>query len=86
MEPLFYSNFSSSFGKFTIIWKQIDSSTLIQRIFLSDQNNNSDIKTKEYSSQIKNKSASIINSAGKLEQKNNGVVFYDTLVDWINSG
>ncbi|MHA2203178.1 MAG: TlpA family protein disulfide reductase [Candidatus Hodarchaeales archaeon] len=27
-----------------------------------------------------------INSAGKLKQINNGVVFYDTLVDWINSG
>ncbi|UCG04022.1 MAG: TlpA family protein disulfide reductase [Candidatus Heimdallarchaeota archaeon] len=27
-----------------------------------------------------------INSAGKLKQINQGVVFYDTLVDWITSG
>ncbi|MFX0210132.1 MAG: TlpA family protein disulfide reductase [Candidatus Hodarchaeota archaeon] len=27
-----------------------------------------------------------INSAGKLKQINNGVVFYETLVDWITAG
>ena len=69
MESLLYSTFLSSYGKFTIIWKENNSSALIQRIFLSDQNKNSDIKTMEYSSQIKNKATSIINSAGKQIQQ-----------------
>ncbi len=68
METLYYSTFSSHFGKFTIIWKENDSSIFIQRIFLSDQNKNSDKKATEYSTQIKNKSNSIINSAGKQIQ------------------
>jgi methylated-DNA-[protein]-cysteine S-methyltransferase len=79
LAQLFYATFSSTFGNFTIIWKKTDSTILIQRIFLSDQSKKSETKAIEYSNQIKHKSTSVIDSAGKdIQQFLNGrIVEFD---------
>ncbi|MFW9874115.1 MAG: methylated-DNA--[protein]-cysteine S-methyltransferase [Candidatus Thorarchaeota archaeon] len=66
---LFYSTFSSPFDTFTIIWKETGSKLLIQRIFLSDPEQKSEVKALESFKQIKLGSFSQINSLGEKIQR-----------------
>ena len=60
----FYSSFSSPFDVFTIIWEENDSDLQVQRIFLSDPEITSEIKTFEAFKTIESGSTSVINSLG----------------------
>jgi methylated-DNA-[protein]-cysteine S-methyltransferase len=64
----FYSTFDSPFDSFTITWKEENSETMIQRIFLSDPKLKSDVKAfKEYDLK-KKASAPLIQSTGEKIQ------------------
>ena len=69
MSHLYYCTFSSVFDDFTIIWKGKNSDILIQRIFLSDSKQKSEIKTFECFSNVHPSSSSIINTAGTNIQR-----------------
>ena len=78
MASLFYSTFSSSFGTYTIVWKEINNSLRLQRIFLSDNKRKSEIKALNTFKQIKIGSSSLIDSIGKDIQQ----FFKGELVDF----
>ena len=69
MINLFYATFASSFDTFTIIWKSITDSLLIQRIFLSDSKTKSEIKAQNTFQNIKIGSSTEIESIGKKIQE-----------------
>ena len=69
MEYRFYSTFSSPFDTFTIVWKEIGSDLLIQRIFLSDPELQSEVKALESFNQIKPETSSSIASLGEKIQR-----------------
>jgi len=85
MNALLYATFPSNFGNFTIIWKEIDITIKIQRVFLSDQKLNSETKAMEAFIKIKTNSSSVINLLGKkIQQFLNGedVIFDLKLLDF----
>ncbi|NHJ48995.1 MAG: methylated-DNA--[protein]-cysteine S-methyltransferase [Asgard group archaeon] len=67
MTSLYYTTFSSSFGSFTIVWKDMD--IKIQRIFLSDQTQKSEVKTIESFPNSQIGTSPEINSQGKKIQQ-----------------
>jgi len=62
-------NFSSSFGTFTIVWKGTQTKLRLQRIFLSDPDQESQDKAFETFNDIKEGSASSIMSLGDIIQR-----------------
>ena len=68
MEYRSYATFSSPFDTFTIVWKGSGSEPLIERIFLSDPDQKSEIKALDSFNQIKLKSAASITSLGEKIQ------------------
>jgi methylated-DNA-[protein]-cysteine S-methyltransferase len=69
MEYLFYSTFYSPFDTFTIVWREADPDLRIQRIFLSDPQLKSEIKTLESFEQIAVGSSSQIAHLGEKIQR-----------------
>jgi len=69
MDDRFYITFSSSFDAFTIVWKEVGSEIKIQRIFLSDPEQNSEIKARESFKQIELGSNSSIALLGEKIQR-----------------
>ena len=69
MEYRFYATFSSPFDTFTIVWKEIGSDLLIQRIFLSDPELKSKVKVLNSFKQIKLESSSSIALLGEKIQR-----------------
>ena len=65
MNKLYYYTFSSPFDKITIIWNEVDSKTLIQRIFLSDNELKSEDKAKNSSENLKSGDSNFIDSLSK---------------------
>lgn len=65
MDGQFYCCFNSSFDSFTIVWKEIDSKTLITRIFLSDPELNSELKALKENNMIKKESSPSIELLGE---------------------
>jgi methylated-DNA-[protein]-cysteine S-methyltransferase len=59
-----YTTFTSPFDTFTIVWKEIDRESWIQRIFLSNPKLKSENKAHESLKQIKLSSSSLINAIG----------------------
>ncbi|MFX1502498.1 MAG: methylated-DNA--[protein]-cysteine S-methyltransferase [Promethearchaeota archaeon] len=64
-----YLTFSSAFATFTIVWKETGSKIQVQRIFLSDPEQKSEVKTFESFKQIKLGSSSSIKSLGEKIQR-----------------
>ena len=69
MDSRFYTNFNSPFDTFTIVWRETDSNLQVQRIFLSDPKNKSEVKAFESFNKIKLKSSSSIGLLGKNVQR-----------------
>ncbi|MFX1350110.1 MAG: methylated-DNA--[protein]-cysteine S-methyltransferase [Promethearchaeota archaeon] len=68
MEYRSYTTFSSPFDTFTIVWKGSGSEQLIERIFLSDPDQKSEIKAFNSFNQIKLESAASITLLGEKIQ------------------
>ncbi|MFX0011184.1 MAG: methylated-DNA--[protein]-cysteine S-methyltransferase [Candidatus Hermodarchaeota archaeon] len=66
MVDTFFLTFSSLFDTITMVWKEIDSNVLIQRIFLSDPKKKSEQKARDMFKEINEGSSSLI---GTLESK-----------------
>lgn len=87
MEINFYTTFSSPFDTFSIIWQQKYPNLLIKRIFLSDPEKSSELKTFEFFRDIKPGSTELITSLGEKIQrflKGNDESFYLELLDLKN--
>ena len=69
MDDRFYTNFSSIFDTFTIVWKEFGPELQLQRIFLSDPELNSEIKARKSFKQIKTQSNSSIALLGEKIQR-----------------
>jgi len=69
MEYLFYSIFTSPFDTFTIVWKEKGSDLQIQRIFLTDPEQKSELKVLESFKHITLGSSSSIVSLGENIQR-----------------
>jgi len=69
MIPLLYTTFPSPFNTFTVVWGEIDSYFKIQRIFLSDPENKSEIKALESFKEMQPGSNSLISSLGAKIQR-----------------
>lgn len=68
MGNLYYNNFSSRFNDFTIVWNEIGSELLIKRIFISNDELNSETKAIKSFKQLNLKSNSQIELLGKKIQ------------------
>lgn len=84
MLECFYNTFTSPFGTFTIVWKEIGSNLRVHRIFLSDPAHKSKVKVLQSFNKIKLGSCSLITSLGKkITQFLEGeVVEFD--LDWLD--
>ena len=69
MENRFLTTFSSPFDTFTIVWKEIGSDLLIQRIFLSDPELKSEVKALESFKHIKLESSPSVELLGERIQR-----------------
>jgi methylated-DNA-[protein]-cysteine S-methyltransferase len=69
MGSLFYSSFSSIFDDITITWKEIDTKILVQRVFLSNQKQKSEVKMLELFPTAKKASSSLIDTLGDKIQR-----------------
>jgi len=69
MEYRFYTTFPSPFDTFTVVWRETDSDFQVQRIFLSDPKNKSEVKALESFNKIKLKSSSSIGLLGENIQQ-----------------
>ena len=69
MENRFFTTFSSPFDTFTIVWKEIGSDLLIQRIFLSDPELKSEVKALESFKHIKLESSPSVELLGERIQR-----------------
>ncbi len=64
-----HCTFSSSFGDFTIIWKEIEGKIRIQRMFVSDKKLSAEEKTLGFFPDSEPSSAALINKQGKHIQR-----------------
>lgn len=69
MTTFYYTSFSSTFESFTIVWKEIDSNVLIQRLFLSDNNAKSETRAYELFDNVRKGSSKEIDEHGKKVQQ-----------------